>query len=602
MKWLLFTILLAISLFPMNLYESNTSTTLSAGQYEYFPLNVNTTEILSCSWNSTGSVAVMVMNQTQLQEFLNGTGSPYKGLVILNSSFSNQVLLTPGKYYFVLYAYLQQVTLQYSLKLVPAQVSYTLPVGYQENYQLNLSYPFHLYLYLVSNNSFSVKVSSGNVTYFSAGPSRDTPLTFVNRTLTLSPGNYSITVVNPGSSTIAVYSSVLYTPTYPDPLSLNRTDYPMGVASYGLFNRSGVPVPYVIKASSIVGFANISSIFAYNQTAEKLNVSPYSASLQLNAPLVVINGKQNQTYWVQNVIVFMTNESTLCYESSVLNVTNANATLTNISIQGRGGVYPPFNNGIYYTYRTKGVQYKTPLSLLISINVSVIKKLGVRIGFDYKVLENGSVVNGSWNQVDSPLILDSGVSQAYLYVDGYNSPSTLNFYDAELVFGGGGNGEVAYFQNLSATLAIFYYNGSLHPFPSVYSFGADTAEGTSDLHVSFMNGLVSVSKGQDNPVFLANQFNASIPVLRVVVNHVQNKSSVSNVTTTTTYTNTSTSTSSNVTKNTVPPSSNTSQTSSASTKKGGLPPYLLPGLVIAVIVVIVIWVLINRFRKPDLNI
>ncbi|MEM2662946.1 MAG: hypothetical protein QW665_06765, partial [Metallosphaera sp.] len=114
MKWLLFTILLAISLFPMNLYESNTSTTLSAGQYEYFPLNVNTTEILSYSWNSTGSVAVMVMNQTQLQEFLNGTGSPYKGLVILNSSFSNQVLLTPGKYYFVLYAYLQQVTLQYS--------------------------------------------------------------------------------------------------------------------------------------------------------------------------------------------------------------------------------------------------------------------------------------------------------------------------------------------------------------------------------------------------------------------------------------------------------------------------------------------------------
>ncbi|MCG3108202.1 Thermopsin [Metallosphaera sp. J1] len=606
MKWLLFTILLGISLFPAFSLEAPSSVILSAGQYEYIPLNVNTTEILSYSWNSTGSVAVMVMNQSQLQEFLNTTGNPYKGVAILNSSFSNQVLLTPGKYYLVLYAYLQQVTLQYTMRLSPAQVSYTLPPGYQENYRLNLTYPFHLYLYLVSNNSFSLQVTSGNVTYFSVGPSRDEPLTFVNRTLTLNPGNYSITVINPGSSTLAIYSSVLYAPTYPDPLSLNRTDFPMGVASYGLFNRSGVPVPYVVRASSVIGFANISSILAYNQTAKELNVSPYSASLQLNVPLVVVNGKENQTYWVQNVIVFITNESTLCFQSSVLNVTNENATLTNVTIQGKGGVYPPFNNGVYYTYRTQSVEYRTPLSLLVSVNVSILKKLGVRIGFDYKLIENGTVVNGSWKQFDSSLILDPSATQAYLYVNGYNSPPTLNFYDAELVFGGGGNGEVAYFQNLSASLALFYYNGSLHPFPSIYSFGADTAEGSSDLHVSLMNNLVSVSKGQQNPVFLTNQFNASIPTLRTVITPVHNQTNT--ITKTQTNTTTSTTSSTNTTKKVTPPPSNSTQTSSTqtsgvpATKGTGLPPYLIPGVVVGVIVIAVAWILINRFRKPTLDI
>ncbi|WP_054837291.1 thermopsin family protease [Metallosphaera hakonensis] len=352
----------------------------------------------------------------------------------------------------------------------------------------------------------------------------------------------------------------------------------------------------------MIGFANITSILAYNSTARELNVSPYSASLQLNVPLLLFNGRENQTYWAQNVVTFITNESALCFESSILNVTNKNSTLTNFTVQGRGGVYPPFNNGFYYIYKTRSFHYSTPLSFLLSINVSIVKKLGVKLTFNVRGMQNGSLLNSSWDTYDSVLILDPAVTQAYLYVNGNSSPPYLNFYDAELVFGGGGNGATAYFENLSAYLSLFYFNGSLHPFPSVYSIGGDTAETASNAHVTLVGGYAYVSKGEDDPELLTNEYNSSIPIIvKIVPSHQSNTTKLQNTTTTnvtnTTKVTNTTRTSPVSTQNQTP----TTQIPPTPSHQSSFSLPLVLGIAGVVIVVIIVF-LVNRFRKPDLNI
>ncbi|QKQ99148.1 hypothetical protein GWK48_00945 [Metallosphaera tengchongensis] len=610
MKWLFIILLLVASVSPYVLISTSNSTVLPSGHFIFFPLDVKSPQILTYSWNASGDIEVSLMTSSQFNAFVNGTTTAFTGLYITNSSYRNELLLMPGSYYLVFYAFMGQVTLNYSYNLSNTNVTYSLQPGYYEYYTLNLTYPFHLNLFLVSNSSISVEVYSKNTTFLSLSPPSRSILTFVNKTITLNPGEYNVTIRGVGNTTTSIYDLITYSSIYPNPLSLNKVYYPMGVASYGVFNESGVLVPYSVIASSVIGLVNITSIMEYNATEKLLNVSPYSASLQLNVPVVVVNGIHNQTYWAQNVVTFLTNESALCYDSSILNVSNENATLSNFSIQGKGAVYPPFNSGYYYRYATHTVKYKEPLAFLLSINVSVLKKLGVNLKFGVKLLQNGTYKGGNWTYFDSVLINDPSVTKAYLYVSGYSSPEVLNYYDAELVFGGGGNGGTAQFLNLSAYLALFYYNGSTRAFPSVYSMGGDTAETASNVQVYLKSGAVYVTVGQDDPKFLTNQFSATLP--QASKNQVSNVSlNTTNTSTTNTSSsgskvqNNSTITTSNSTssKTGTPPNSSNSTTPTTQSKgyKGFNFPitYVVIGIVVVIVIVLM---LMRRSRRPDLNI
>lgn len=88
---------------------------------------------------------------------------------------------------------------------------------------------------------------------------------------------------------------------------------PIGVADYGLVNSSGILLPYRVRATEVVGQANITALKAYNP----LFISPYSASMQLNAVLQENTTSGQQDYLLQNVIQFQTNQSTLCFAENV---------------------------------------------------------------------------------------------------------------------------------------------------------------------------------------------------------------------------------------------------------------------------------------------
>ena len=125
-----------------------------------------------------------------------------------------------------------------------------------------------------------------------------------------------------------------------------------------------------------------------------------------------------------------------------------------------------------------------------------------------QALRNGSEPATPMDWFDNVTIRDPTVSSAYFYVSGNDTTPEGTFYDTEFVFGGEGNGKSTNFNQLSASLQLFYDNsnkGVLTYFPSYYSFGQDTAESADNLHVSYSgNGVAQVSPGPVNYVYLGS--------------------------------------------------------------------------------------------------
>ncbi len=270
---------------------------------------------------------------------------------------------------------------------------------------------------------------------------------------------------------------------------------PVGIASYGLSNMSGDSGPYQIATNEIVGFAKINKISAYNGTPSQ-NYSEYGASLQLNTVMKVnaLSGR-NYTYWLQNVITFNTSNHTYNLVDNVWNMSNVTANLSNQTVFGRGNV----TNSTYYAYGpNETVNYTLPVYFIPIIKVELFRGL--------PIVRMGYAAYGAYQFYDN-LTFNISASSAYMLVTPYyNTPvinnqsaNSVNFYDSELVFGGGNDGELATFSNTNATLWMGYLaNGTLHPFPAVGIFGSDTAEQAEDLASYGKNGNATVAIGEPN--------------------------------------------------------------------------------------------------------
>jgi len=208
--------------------------------------------------------------------------------------------------------------------------------------------------------------------------------------------------------------------------------------------------------------------------------------------------------------------------------------------------------------------YRLPFAFVLLMNESVVQGQGVLISMGIVVVQNGTIVaNPQPYWFDRIMIHDPAAAAAGFIVSGYRytpagAASHLgNYYDAELVFGGGANGEVTQFEQLSATLGLLYYSPATDnytAFPSYYSFGADTAEATTDAHVSYLgSGFASVSVGTPDYTYLAE-------------NNLKGTQTTTATTPPTTPTSSAPSTT--ATSTTTPPNTQTATSSSAST-----PPY-----------------------------
>ncbi len=263
---------------------------------------------------------------------------------------------------------------------------------------------------------------------------------------------------------------------------------PIGIADYGILNRSGVLVPYVERFSEVVGMTTIYELRAYNSTPPP-GISPYSASVQLNAVMIVNDSSGVQYYWLQNVILFDTNNDTMQLLNDVWNLTSRNSVLYAHDISGRG-ILKLVGLDDVYLYGTPFKNYSLPLTAYLFIKESWTPS-SVTVSFGYS---NGPSTVSWFNNVSIEL---SGIRYASLLVDGYSMNPRGTFIDAELVFGGGGNGGWAYFTQMNSTLSMWYVlpNGSVQRPIMLYGFGSDTVELADNLKTVYSNGAATVTVG-----------------------------------------------------------------------------------------------------------
>ncbi|WP_338602294.1 thermopsin family protease [Sulfolobus tengchongensis] len=289
---------------------------------------------------------------------------------------------------------------------------------------------------------------------------------------------------------------------------------PTGIASYN----------GPIYTNGVLGYANITSLLAYNASATKLEVPPYGASLQLNVMLEVNTTSGQQYYfWLQNVADFITNESIMFFGDNIWNNSSPFSGITNINGSGKiYSTYTIFSHSSYYATGYYEINYSFPFSFYLIINETHTNG-GIRINFGYVILQNGNRILPP-NPVffDKVFIPISNIASASIVINNQTTPNISiglvtylgNQLDAELVWGGFGNGETTTFLKMSSYLALFYMkDGIWVPFSQVYTYGSDTAESATNLHVNISdsNGDAYVIVGTPNYGLLTNKFTPSIP-------------------------------------------------------------------------------------------
>ncbi|MDG6905282.1 MAG: thermopsin family protease [Nitrososphaerota archaeon] len=341
--------------------------------------------------------------------------------------------------------------------------------------------------------------------------------TSIQGNVTITPGKYFL-VFYAYYSRAQIQFGYQVSPNTPFSYGAVSSNFASGISTFGVANNSGRASAYEVRTNEIVGVANISSMQINTPNANQYGVSVSGGTLQLNAVLVVNDSSGQKVYWVQNVPDFQTNSSIVSIGDEIWNWTDqngylSNQTITSTNLVNGGAVYPggSQNSGPYvYNYNGPNETYAMPLNVGLLVKETVNPNSGILVQLGSIVTVNGSAISSKVNWFDNVTIVDPSVQSAYFDVSGSATPPVGLYYDAELVFAGEGNLEVAHFTQLNASLGLFYHDSSSPPgvlasFPSYYSFSGDTGESADNLVVNFTNGIASVATGLNpNYVYLGS--------------------------------------------------------------------------------------------------
>ncbi len=284
----------------------------------------------------------------------------------------------------------------------------------------------------------------------------------------------------------------------------------------GLSSHSGPTL-----TNAVLGYINVTSLLAYNASCQY----PYGTSLQLNVMLLARTWNGDSYYfWLQNVAVFLTNESEVYFEDNVWNTTTPFAGISNVT--GNGGITPtfdPFYHSSLYAYPTPEMSYTLPLSFYL-LTRETYNTSGVKVTFSYVILQNRDVLPPDPVTYDTVFIPVQGLKTANIVVNDSTTPNVTlnqglfnqvylgNLLDAELVWGGYRNGESTTFHEMSSRLALFYNDTYFVPFNSVYSYGNDTRESANDLRVTLgQDGDACVTVGRPDYGLITDEFHPLFP-------------------------------------------------------------------------------------------
>lgn len=530
---------------------------IQGGSHRSVELSISETSYFTYQVRSNISISTVLATQRQIQEAGQTAGIKDSIYEQNGSIIRNAALLTPGGYYLVFQASHSSSDVKYSYTISPARTrnattyfGETLVLQPRHTYSVHLNYetlgsPSTLTLFGISNQSvyYAIYDTSSNSVVFRSPLVTATNATVNNDitkdtyTIGLPPARYILHVTNPHLEACMLRVEYQLSPSYVNPylaiIGRELTGYPkslaIGLSAFGLYNQSGEITPYEIRTNRVVGFANISSISAYD-SSPPAGIGRADASLQLNAVLVIkhLDGSRN-VYWVQNVFAFNTDSQMVHTAVSVLNVTGLGAYLDDRTIQGRGEVArPPAKNGTggnYYISEGIPVSYELPFVFSISLHEVIRANRDVWVAVRASEFQRGAERMNTNTTIDDVLIKDPNATEAYFLISGKEYlPQTSSvfrdqpglFYDAEFVFAGGGNGGVTTFNSLEANLRLIFFNHTTQNFqlfPSYYGFGTNTFEATDNQRVTFDGQLATMVAGTPDYAYLGRSNNIPQSIL-----------------------------------------------------------------------------------------
>lgn len=460
--------------------------TLGAGYFFYYNVSVANGSSIFVGLDTNTSVSLVVIKSSEFWAW-----EHYSNVAeIYNSSVGSGIYrigVPPGRYTVLVSA---TSAARLSGGVIAAADNEASVVSFRGSHAYNLTLDNNsaVNVTVLTDSNFQAYPMRLRLLYYNSLINSDSNLEFLN--FTLSRGSYQIILDSP----VQVEALVLTRsePRLVNPIASLSGPVSVGVASYGIYNRSGTLIPYQISAAGVVGTANITQISAEGLNASGNN-SAAGASLQLNAMLNTEYGSRKAVFWIQDVVDFNTDPGnrTMYFVSNIWNNTLPSAGLSGSTLKGSGGIntcYSCSSKSFYaYSYPYGQLGYALPFNVKLVMLENQTQN-GTVISFGYQVLQNGT---GGMQPVVffDKVLLPGSHNSTFLVTPYYTTPpgtnNSGNFYDTELVFGGESGGAESVFSRLSAVLWIYYYNSSreLTPFPSSWTFGLDTKESAGNLRV-----------------------------------------------------------------------------------------------------------------------
>jgi len=324
-------------------------------------------------------------------------------------------------------------------------------------------------------------------------------INYINQSIFLSSGNYYIVIYN--NNTQNAYYYFIYSLTNQ---SINNIYSPIGISDYGIYINNGNIYGYNITTNEVVGDIYLNSFSSYVDPLCSNNfIGEDAGSIQLNAILELSNG---QYYWLQNVLLINNTGGYYEFADNIWNFTSLNSYLSNNLIEGNG-IVSNYNNKYFYVYETNYSNLQYPLNVYLIINVTQNNS--------YPEIQFGYSLDGQniyWYDNVTLLIPSNGNIVISPFLTGSN-----NVEDLELVIGGPGYGTCIDINNISGYLGLYYlYNNQyLTPDPSIFNYGFNTAEYSSNINENIISqGFVNLSEGPFYPEYLGstNTLNYNISV------------------------------------------------------------------------------------------
>jgi len=303
------------------------------------------------------------------------------------------------------------------------------------------------------------------------------------------------------------------TPTY------NDSPAPMGIADFGL-SASG---PYSVYTPDVLGSVHLNNYNAtggtlyqdtggwyWDGTSPTAEVTPWQSGVQLNTVVTNVSypGSNQGVFWTQNVVDF--SGDTLQFVDNIWNFTGPNASLNASTLYSYDGVWVP---GDFYYDEGPILPLSFPLTIDLYNNATVVNGRST-IQFGYRVTEGANVFTGVYDSVEFnslPTVLDPLLTPNYL-IDGFEPAFTYGpyqgpLYDAELVFGGPGDGSNAVIDQINGSLNLSYASGlGWSSAPAAYDYGGDTGETAIGVATTWSGSTAYVNQG---PSILYGLWNTS---------------------------------------------------------------------------------------------